>query len=320
MHRLRRRHRGGHQPRGQRPRRAPAAGQPHRHLRRQRDLHRGRHPDRQERGRGRPLRGVRLARADRRLAQRRRRPGRLPRGRRGAVRGAAWPPRRRPAGPRSSRCAPSSAGPRRTSRTPARSTARRSAPTRSPATKKILGFDPEQTFEVDDEVLGHAREVIEPRPGAARRSGPAAFDAWAKANPERTALLRPAGQPRTPRRLDRRAAGLPRRRQGRRHPRRLRQGAGRARAGAARAVGRLGRPGREQQHHDEGRAVVHPGRVRHQGRSPATSTAARCTSASASTAWARSSTASRCTAAPARTAARSWSSATTCARRCGWPR
>ena len=37
-------------------------------LRRQRDLHRGRHPDRQERGRRRPLRGVRLARPDGRLA------------------------------------------------------------------------------------------------------------------------------------------------------------------------------------------------------------------------------------------------------------
>ena len=87
VHRLRRRHRGGHQPRGERPRRAPEAGQPRADLRRQRDLHRGRHPHRQERGRRRPLRRVRLARADRRLADRRRRPGRLPRGRRGALPG-----------------------------------------------------------------------------------------------------------------------------------------------------------------------------------------------------------------------------------------
>ena len=46
------------------------------------------------------------------------------------------PPRRRPTGRRSSRCARSSAGPRPTSRTPARSTARRSAPTRSPRPRR----------------------------------------------------------------------------------------------------------------------------------------------------------------------------------------
>ena len=68
-------------------RRAPEAGQPHADLRRQRDLHRGRHPHRQVRGRRRPLRGVRLARPARRLAQGRPGQGRLPRGRRGAVRG-----------------------------------------------------------------------------------------------------------------------------------------------------------------------------------------------------------------------------------------
>ena len=47
---------------------APGAGQPDRGLRRQPDLHRGRHGHRRQRGRRRPVRGVRLARADRGLA------------------------------------------------------------------------------------------------------------------------------------------------------------------------------------------------------------------------------------------------------------
>ena len=91
---LGRRHRGGRQPRVQRDRRGAEAGQPHADLRRQRDLHRGRHPDRQERGRRRPLRRVRLGRAARRLAHGRPGRGRLPRGRRGALRRRSWPPRR----------------------------------------------------------------------------------------------------------------------------------------------------------------------------------------------------------------------------------
>ncbi len=58
------------------------ARQPGGDLRRQPDLHRGQHGHRQVRGRRRPLRGLRLARAARRLGDRRR----LPRGRPGAVR------------------------------------------------------------------------------------------------------------------------------------------------------------------------------------------------------------------------------------------
>ncbi|PWK86547.1 transketolase [Lentzea atacamensis] len=54
--------------------------------------------------------------------------------------------------------------------------------------KRILGFDPEQTFEVADEVLAHAREVVK-RGEHAKAQWQPAFDAWAAANPERTALL-----------------------------------------------------------------------------------------------------------------------------------
>ena len=70
-----------------------------RHLRRQPDQHRGRHRHRPVRGRRRPLRGLRLARADGRLDPRRRH---LSRGRPRAVRRAAQGASRSPTGPRSS--------------------------------------------------------------------------------------------------------------------------------------------------------------------------------------------------------------------------
>ncbi|TCP46224.1 transketolase [Tamaricihabitans halophyticus] len=54
-------------------------------------------------------------------------------------------------------------------------------------TKKILGFDPEQNFEVTDEVIGHARQVVE-RGAQAHKDWQQRYDAWATANPERKAL------------------------------------------------------------------------------------------------------------------------------------
>ncbi|GAA4434107.1 transketolase [Actinokineospora soli] len=56
------------------------------------------------------------------------------------------------------------------------------------AVKEILGFDPKQAFQVDQEVLAHAREVAE-RGKAARAEWEQAFADWAAANPERRALL-----------------------------------------------------------------------------------------------------------------------------------
>lgn len=56
------------------------------------------------------------------------------------------------------------------------------------ATKEILGFDPEQTFEVADKVLDHAREVVK-RGELAKAEWQKSFDAWASANPENKALL-----------------------------------------------------------------------------------------------------------------------------------
>ncbi|MYT95559.1 transketolase [Streptomyces sp. SID8359] len=54
------------------------------------------------------------------------------------------------------------------------------------ATKRVLGFDPEQTFEVADEVIGHTREALD-RGREARAEWDKAFAAWRTANPERAA-------------------------------------------------------------------------------------------------------------------------------------
>jgi transketolase len=54
--------------------------------------------------------------------------------------------------------------------------------------KKILGFDPEQTFEVDDEVLAHARKVVD-RGREEHQAWTATYDDWAGREPERKELL-----------------------------------------------------------------------------------------------------------------------------------
>ncbi|MFD6419876.1 transketolase [Streptomyces sp. NPDC060194] len=54
------------------------------------------------------------------------------------------------------------------------------------ATKRVLGFDPEQTFEVADEVIAHARALGD-RGREARAEWEKSFAAWRTANPERAA-------------------------------------------------------------------------------------------------------------------------------------
>ncbi|WP_327293075.1 transketolase [Streptomyces sp. NBC_01198] len=56
------------------------------------------------------------------------------------------------------------------------------------ATKRLLGFDPDQHFTVEDEVLARTRQVRE-RGAQAHAEWDAAFAAWRTANPERAALL-----------------------------------------------------------------------------------------------------------------------------------
>ncbi|MFE3649116.1 transketolase [Streptomyces sp. NPDC059152] len=52
------------------------------------------------------------------------------------------------------------------------------------ATKRVLGFDPEQSFEVADEVLAHTRGALD-RGREARAEWEKSFAAWRTANPER---------------------------------------------------------------------------------------------------------------------------------------
>ncbi|WP_019137224.1 transketolase [Cellulomonas massiliensis] len=54
--------------------------------------------------------------------------------------------------------------------------------------KELLGFDPDRTFEVSDEVLAHTRSLAD-RAREARATWQEGFDAWAAANPEKKALL-----------------------------------------------------------------------------------------------------------------------------------
>ncbi|MEM6107923.1 transketolase [Mycobacterium sp. 050272] len=54
--------------------------------------------------------------------------------------------------------------------------------------KKILGFDPDKTFEVRDDVIAHTRKLVD-RGKEAHEKWQAEFDAWAQREPERKALL-----------------------------------------------------------------------------------------------------------------------------------
>jgi transketolase len=55
------------------------------------------------------------------------------------------------------------------------------------ATKRVLGFDPDQNFEVDDAVVKHTRLLLD-RGAAAHAAWQQRFDAWALAHPERKKL------------------------------------------------------------------------------------------------------------------------------------
>jgi transketolase len=56
------------------------------------------------------------------------------------------------------------------------------------ATKRVLGFDPEKTFDVDPAVIEHTRRAVD-RGRAAHDEWNTTFDAWAVANPDRKTLL-----------------------------------------------------------------------------------------------------------------------------------
>ncbi|MFJ8307520.1 MULTISPECIES: transketolase [unclassified Streptomyces] len=56
------------------------------------------------------------------------------------------------------------------------------------ATKRVLGFDPEKSFQVSDEVLAHTREALD-RGREAKAEWEKSFAAWRTANPERADLF-----------------------------------------------------------------------------------------------------------------------------------
>ncbi len=264
----------------------PGPRQPDRDLRRQPDLDRGRHRHRAGRGRRaratrptagtcRPSTGPTAATSTSRTSR--------------SCTTRSWRPTPSPTGPASSCSGRSSPGPPRTRRTPAPRTARALGAEEVAATKEVLGLRPG----ADLRDPGRACSSTPAPPSSAARPPRPRGTRSSSAGPPPTrpsaADLRADAHPHPARGLGRRPAVLPRR-QGRRHPQGLGRGHQRASpAEGARAVGRLGRPRRLQQHHDRGRPVVpaRPSAPPTRGRATRTPVAC-CTSASASTRWARS--------------------------------
>ena len=149
------------------------------------------------------------------------------------------------------------------------------------ATKRILGFDPEQSFEVADEVLAHSRRALD-RGAEAHAAWDKQLGELARRQPRARPAVRPDRRRAAARGLGGHAAGL-RGGQVGRHPCRLRQGAPGPRRRRPGAVGRLGRPRRLQQHHHRQGQFV-PAEGQPAARRP-TRTAAPSTSASASSRW-----------------------------------
>ncbi len=254
---LRRRHRGGHQPRGLARSPAPAARQPDRCSTTTTHLHRGRHQHRQVGGRRGPVRGLRLARAAGELAHGRR----LPRGRREALYRAfvAAREQHRPALVHRAADHHRLAGAEQAEH-------RRGARVR--AGRGGGGRDQEDPRLRPRGELPRRGRGGGPRPPGRRPRQAGCTPSGTRSSPpgrRRTRSARQLLDRLAARRLPDGWAGalpvLPAGPEGRGHPEGLRQGAQRAGAGAARAVGRLGRPGRQQRHHHEGRAVLHPGRA-----------------------------------------------------------
>ena len=250
-HRRRRLPAGGHLRRGVLAGRPPEARQPGAAVGRQPHLHRGRHRDGRLRGHPQALRGVRLARPARRARSR-------------TATSTRTPCTRRSQAAKAETERPSFIAIRSIIAWPAPNAQNTEAAHGSAlgddevaATKRVLGFDPEQTFEVSDEVLAHTREALD-RGREAQAEWEKRFAAWRDRQPGARRRVRPDRRGRAARRAGRSAAGL-RGRQGRRHPRRLRQGPAGARRGHPRAVGRLRRPGRLEQHHHRQDVLVPPG-------------------------------------------------------------
>ncbi|MFT8704189.1 transketolase [Bifidobacterium aquikefiricola] len=67
--------------------------------------------------------------------------------------------------------------------------------------KKVLGYDPDKSFEIDDEALAHAREVAQ-RGLEAHAEWDKKMDTWRKANPDKAALYDRISQGKLPEEFD----------------------------------------------------------------------------------------------------------------------
>jgi len=65
------------------------------------------------------------------------------------------------------------------------------------ATKEVMGFDPDQSFAIADDVLAHTRGLLE-RGAASRAAWGEAYAAWAAAHPDQEALLQRLEEQRLP--------------------------------------------------------------------------------------------------------------------------
>ena len=85
------------------------------------------------------------------------------------------------------------------------------------ATKKVLGLDPDKNFQVPEDVLAHARKVVD-RGRALHETWDERFKAWQQGNPERAELLERMRLRRLPDGWEKVAADLRAERKGHRNP------------------------------------------------------------------------------------------------------
>ena len=181
------------------------------------------------------------------------------------------------------------AGRRPTRRTPARRTAPRSAPTRSPRPRRSSGFDPDRDLRRRRRGARARPRGRRPRPRRARRVAATASTPGRPRTPSGTALLdRLSDRARCPTAGPTALPEFPADAKGMA----TRKASGNVLTAIAPVLPELWGGSADlaesQQHDARGRAVLPARGPPVQGRSPAARTAACCTSASASTRWARS--------------------------------